>query len=82
MTTVVEQLRGTPALRAPASGVLRWMAPRALCGELELFEAGDAVAMIGDAPVFAPERGFIVRRLVAEGRSIEEGQEIATFGVA
>jgi len=82
MTTLVEQHRGTCALRAPASGTIRWLAPSVLCGELEIYERGEAVAAVGSAVVTAPERGFIVRVLVSEGCSVEIDREIVLFGIA
>jgi hypothetical protein len=82
MRMLVEQRDGTCALRAPANGTLRWLAPSVLCGELEIYERGEAVAEVGGALVTAPERGFIVRVLVPDGCSVEIDREIVLFGIA
>ena len=82
MKTSVEQPVGTVALRAPASGVVRWLPPEVFCGELDVFAQADAIAAVGDALVLAPAHGFVVRLLVRDGEFVEHGADIGVFGIA
>lgn len=82
MITLTERAAGPITLRAPVGGTLRFHAPPALCGELEVFEAGDVVADIARVEVCAPARGFVVRRLAAEGAPVEEAMPLAVFRTA
>jgi len=43
MITLTERSAGPMTLRAPVGGTVRFRAPAALCGELEIFEPGDTV---------------------------------------
>jgi hypothetical protein len=82
MKISVEQPVGTVALRAPATGVVRWLPPDALCGELDVFAHADPIAAVGDTLILAPAHGFIVRLLVREGEVVEQGSDIGVFGIA
>jgi len=82
MKTSVEHPVGTVTLRAPATGVVRWLPPGALCGELDVFTQADAIAAVGDALVLAPAHGFIMRLLVRDGEIVEHGTDIGVFGIA
>jgi hypothetical protein len=82
MKTSVEQPVGTVILRAPATGVVRWLSPESLCGELDVFSQADPVAVVGDALVLAPAHGFIVRLLVRDGEIAELGSDVCVFGIA
>jgi len=82
MKISVEQPVGTVALRAPATGVLHWLPPESLCGELDVFAQADPIATVGDTLIFAPAHGFIVRLLVRDGEVVAEGSDIGVFGIA
>jgi predicted deacylase len=82
MITLTERATGPITLRAPAGGRVLFHAPPALCGELEVFEAGDVVANVGDTEVCAPARGFVVRRLVAEGTPVVQAMPLVDFRTA
>jgi hypothetical protein len=82
MKISVEQPVGTVTLRAPATGVVRWLAPDALCGELDVFAQADPIATVGDALILAPSHGFIVRLLVRDGDIAAHGSDIGVFGIA
>ena len=82
MITLAERSAGPVTLCAPAGGIVRFRAPSALCGELEVFEAGEVVAGVGLIEVCAPARGFVVRRLAADGTSVELAAPIIVFGTA
>jgi hypothetical protein len=62
-------------LVAPCDGVVRFLAPAALTGELEVFGAGSGVAVVGnsggDVTVTAPVDGFVVRQMVPDGGEVE-----------
>ena len=82
MKISVEQPVGTVVLRAPATGVVNWLPPDALCGELDVFAQADPIATVGDALVLAPAHGFIVRLLVRDGEIAEQGSDLGLFGIA
>lgn len=82
MITLAERATGPITLRAPVDGTVLFHAPSALCGELEVFEAGDVVADVGHAEVCAPARGFVVRRLVTEGTPVEQAMPLVDFRTA
>jgi len=82
MNVSVEQPVGTVTLRAPATGVVHWLPPDALCGELDVFAQADPIAAVGDALVLAPAHGFILRQLVHEGQTVGQGTELGVFGIA
>jgi hypothetical protein len=82
MKISVEQPIGTVTLRAPATGVVRWLPPDALCGELDVFAHADAIGAVGDALILAPAHGFIVRLLVHDGEVVEQGSDVGVFGIA
>ena len=82
MKTSVEQPVGTVTLRAPASGLVRWLPPEMLCGELDVFAHAEAIARVGDVLVLAPAHGFIVRLLVRDGEIVEHGSDIGVFKIA
>ena len=53
-----------------------------LCGELEVFEAGETIADVdGSARIEAPTRGFVVRSHVADGALTRAGAPVATFSL-
>jgi len=82
MITLTEHSVGPITLRAPVDGNVRFHAPAALCGELEMFEAGDAVADVEHVEVSAPARGFILRSLAAEETLVEQAMPLVVFKVA
>jgi predicted deacylase len=65
----------TVVLVAPRRGMVRFLAPPAPAGELEVFAAGDAVAVVesahGDEAVAAPASGFIVRQEVPDRAQVD-----------
>jgi hypothetical protein len=75
MITLTERTDGLLTLRAPGAGVVHFHAPHALCGELEVFEAGEAIADVGGIAVLASARGFVVQRLAGDGTVV--GAEMA-----
>ena len=82
MITVTERSAGPITLRAPVGGTVRLHAPTALCGELEMFEPGDAVADVEHVEVCAPARGFILRSLAADGTLVEQAMPLVVFKIA
>ena len=82
MNISVEQPVGTVTLRAPATGVVRWLPPEALCGELDVFAQADPIARVGDALIIAPAHGFIVRLLVRGGETVKQGSDLGVFEIA
>jgi len=82
MITLTERSAGPITLRAPVGGTVRFRAPAALCGELEMFEAGDAVADVEHVEVCAPARGFILRSLAADGTLVERSMPLVVFKIA
>ncbi|HLW16776.1 MAG TPA: hypothetical protein VKV69_05395 [Actinomycetota bacterium] len=82
MKISVEQPVGSVTLRAPATGVVHWLAPDALCGELDVFAHADPIATVGDTIILAPAHGFIVRLLVREGEIVAQGSDVGVFGIA
>jgi hypothetical protein len=77
MSTLTLAPDGT--LCAPASGVVRFRGPASLCGELEVYERNDALATIDDDVMRAPARGFVLRRLAADGARIERDEPLLVF---
>lgn len=82
MITLTERATGPITLRAPVGGTVLFHAPPALCGELEVFAAGDVVADVGHVEVCAPARGFVVRHLAAEGTTVEQAMPLVDFRTA
>ena len=76
---------GVVALSVPAPGILKFLPPEAMCGELEVYEAGGVIARVasstGWADVLAPARGFLRQRLVNEDMWVEAGRQVAWFSV-
>jgi len=79
MISLAERATGPITLRAPVGGTVLFHAPSALCGELEVFEAGAVVADVGHVEVCAPARGFVVRHLAAEGTPVEQAMPLVLF---
>ena len=82
MKISVEQPVGTVTLRAPSAGVVRWLPPGSLCGELDVFAHADPIATVGEALILAPAHGFIVRLLVRDGEIVRQGSDIVVFRIA
>jgi hypothetical protein len=82
MITLTERTDGLLTLRAPGSGVVHFHAPRALCGELEVFEAGEAIADVGGITVLASVRGFVVRTLAREETVVGAEMPLVLFRTA
>jgi hypothetical protein len=82
MITLTERTGGLLTLRAPATGVVRFHAPRALCGELEVFEAGQAIADVGDITIVASAHGFVVRMLARDGALVADDMPLVIFRTA
>jgi hypothetical protein len=82
MITLTERGTGPITLRAPVDGTVLFHAPPALCGELEVFEAGDVIADVGHVEVRAPARGFVERRLAAEGTPVAQAMPLVDFRTA
>ena len=82
MITLTERATGPITLRAPVRGTVLFHAPPALCGELEVFEPGDVVADVRHVEVCAPARGFVERRLAADGTPVEEEMPLVVFRTA
>jgi hypothetical protein len=82
MITLTERTDGLVTLRAPGAGMVRFHAPRALCGELEVFEAGEAIAEIEQTLVLAPARGFVVRTLTGDGALVDADLPLVLFRTA
>ena len=81
MNVVTARAIGTVTLTAPIAGRVVLGAPRALCGELEVFERGEVVASVDGGPVEAPERGFVLRALVGEGARVLAGDPIVEYRI-
>lgn len=69
-------------LRAPREGTVRFLAPRQLCGELEVFDAGEGVCAVADVCVRAPRLAFVVGHLVTDGDAVDEGQPLVELRFA
>lgn len=82
MITLTERATGPMMLRAPVRGTVLFHAPPELCGELEVFEAGDVVADVDRVEVCAPARGFVVRRHTAQGTPVEHDMPLVDFRTA
>lgn len=82
MRTLAERIEGTMVLRAPCSGVVRIHPPRALCGELEVYEEHEPVASMGDTTLASPAHGFLVRLLVTDDAWVEKDSAVAEFRVS
>lgn len=81
MNAATDVRAGTTTIVAPAAGRLRLHPPAALCGELEVFDAGDVLASIDAVVVATPASGFVLRALVADGAVLEEGTPILEYEV-
>jgi hypothetical protein len=82
MITLTERTDGLVTLRAPGAGIVRFHAPRALCGELEVFEAGETIADVGGIALAATARGFVVRALAGEGSLVDDNMPLVIFRTA
>ena len=82
MKTLLAAREETVVLTAPRGGVVSLRAPAALCGELEVFEAGEAVACVGDEVVAAPGRGFVARAFVVDGALVRDGDPVVELRFA
>ena len=82
MITLAERTDGLLTLRAPATGVVRFHAPRALCGELEVFEAGQAIADVDGIALVATAHGFVVQTLAADGTLVDNEMPLVIFRTA
>jgi len=69
----------TVFLTAPTAGRVAFCAPRALCGELEVFAPAETIAVVGGVRVEAPDHGFILRALVADGEQVTAGTAIVAY---
>lgn len=75
--SVATRARGrTVILTAPRSGPVRFLPPRELCGELEVFHEDEIVASVAGDCLQAPGRCFILRLFVADGAFVEEGAPV------
>jgi hypothetical protein len=82
MITLTERTDSVVTLRAPGAGIVRFHAPRALCGELEVFEAGEMIADVGGIAVVAIERGFVVRTLTGDETLVVGEMPLVIFRTA
>lgn len=82
MSLATQTQSGEAILTAPASGRAEFCPPRALCGELEVFEPGETVATVGGGTIDAPDRGFVLRTLVADGELVTEGTPVVSYRIA
>jgi hypothetical protein len=79
--TITTSRKGSVILHAPSGGILKLCVPRNLCGELEVFEQGDCVAMIDDRALEAPELCFIKQVFSLEGVFVREGDPILEVSI-
>lgn len=79
MKTETDLRTGPITLTAPVAGMVRFCAPPALCGELDVFQRGDAIAHVGGVSVEAPDQGFMLRAFVADGSHVEQAAPIASY---
>lgn len=79
MNVATDVRGGTTTIVAPAAGRLRLHPPAALCGELEVFDAGEVLASIDAVAVSAPASGFVLRALVADGAAVDAGAPILEY---
>lgn len=85
MSVLTAEVSGTIALCAPSTGRVWFHPPRMLCGELEVYEAGESVASIESGsvtPIRAPARGFVLRTFATDGDHIEESMDLLLFRTA
>jgi hypothetical protein len=82
MITVTQRTDGLVTLRAPCAGMVRFHPPGALCGDLEVFEAGETIADVGGIVVVASARGFVVRTLAVEGTIVQNDMPLVIFRTA
>lgn len=82
MSVATEHRAGTAILTAPIAGRVRLHPPKTLCGELEVFDAGETIADVdGSARIEALSRGFVVRALVGDGALVRAGAPVVTFSL-
>lgn len=82
MSVLIAEASGTITLCAPATGRVRFHPPAMLCGELEVFEAGEPIVSIEHSsvtPVRAPIRGFVLRVFAGDGDHVEESMALLLF---
>jgi hypothetical protein len=82
MITLTERTDDVVTLRTPGAGIVHFRAPRALCGELEVFEAGESIADVGGIALVAPARGFVVRTLVHADALVDSEIPLVIFRTA
>jgi len=82
MITLTERTDGLVTLRAPGTGIVRFHSPRALCGELEVFEAGEAIGDVDGIDVVASARGFVVRTFAGHGTLVGNETPLVLFRTA
>lgn len=74
------ELRTDPiTLTAPVAGTVRFCAPPALCGELDVFRRGDVIAQVEGMPIAAPDQGFMLCAFVADGSYVDRAAPIASY---
>jgi len=82
MKTLAPLRTGSIVVDAPATGVVRFAPPSSFCGELEVFDEGEAIAVVGEeAIVSAPARGFVLRSLAGDGVRVDAGRPILIFSI-
>lgn len=81
MTAATKSGVGCVVLCAPCAGRLRFVPPRALCGELEVYDAGQILATIDAGVIAAPASGFVVRVLAADGTNVAAGSDIVVYSI-
>jgi hypothetical protein len=81
MTTRTIERARTVLITAPADGQVLRIPPRALCGELEVYDAHDEIARVGHRPISAPGHGFVSRVLARDGVFVSGGAPILEFRV-
>jgi hypothetical protein len=83
MKTTTDLRAGSIILRAPIPGRVRLCAPRWLCGELEVFEEHETIAVIENdgrtERMEAPTRGFLLRTRVIDGAIVPAGAPLLDF---
>jgi hypothetical protein len=82
MITLTERSDGLAMLHAPCAGIVRFHAPRTLCGELEVFEAGETIADVGGIALVASARGFVARALAGDRTLVDDTTPLVIFRTA
>ena len=63
-------------VRSVGDGPVTFAPPPMLTGELEVFDPGDALAIVAGEAIPAPVRGFVARRLVPDGAHVHAGDPL------